>query len=39
MAGKKTVLLVGQNLFFLGRVESLAEARGYELLSACPNNW
>jgi CheY-like chemotaxis protein len=34
MAGKETVLLVGQNLFFLGRVESLAESRGYELLRA-----
>jgi DNA-binding response OmpR family regulator len=34
MAGKETVLLVGQNLFFLGRVESLASARGYEVLRA-----
>jgi CheY-like chemotaxis protein len=34
MAEHKTVLLVGQNLFFLGRVESLAEASGYELLRA-----
>jgi ActR/RegA family two-component response regulator len=34
MAGKETVLLVGQNLFFLGRVESLAEARGYDLSRA-----
>jgi DNA-binding NarL/FixJ family response regulator len=34
MAEKGTVLLLGQNLFFLGRVESLAEARGYELLRA-----
>ena len=34
MAETETVLLVGQNLFFLGRVESLAEAGGYELLRA-----
>ena len=34
MAEKETVLLLGQNLFFLGRVESLAEAAGFELLRA-----
>ena len=30
MADSKTIVLVGQNLFFLGRVESLAESQGYE---------
>jgi DNA-binding NtrC family response regulator len=30
MADSKTIILVGQNLFFLGRVESLAESQGYE---------
>ncbi len=33
-SGRKTVLLVGQNLFFLGRVETLAEPLGYEVLRA-----
>ena len=28
---KETVVLVGQNLFFLGRVEALAEPRGYNV--------
>ena len=32
--GKETVLLVGQNLFFLGRVEALADPLGYEVLRA-----
>ncbi len=32
--GKETVLLVGQNLFFLGRVETLADPLGYEVLRA-----
>ncbi len=31
---KETVLLVGQNLFFLGRVEVLAESLGYEVQQA-----
>ena len=31
-----TIVLVGQNLFFLGRVETLAESQGVEVLSA-PN--
>jgi DNA-binding NarL/FixJ family response regulator len=34
MADGPTALLVGQNLFFLGRVEALAQARGLELLRA-----
>ena len=33
-AGRETVLLVGQNLFFLGRVETLADPLGYEVLRA-----
>ena len=28
----ETVLLIGQNLFFLGRVEALADPLGYEVL-------
>lgn len=32
--GRETVLLVGQNLFFLGRVETLADPLGYEVLRA-----
>ncbi len=32
--GKETILLVGQNLFFLGRVEALADPLGYEVLRA-----
>ncbi len=32
--GRETVLLVGQNLFFLGRIETLAEPLGYEVLRA-----
>ena len=31
---KKTVLLVGQNLFFLGRIDTLAEPLGYEVQRA-----
>ena len=31
---RKTVLLVGQNLFFLGRVDSLAEPLGHEVYRA-----
>lgn len=31
---KKTVLLVGQNLFFLGRVDALAEPLGHEVYRA-----
>ena len=31
---KETVLLVGQNLFFLGRVEAVAEPLGYEIQQA-----
>ena len=31
---RETVLLVGQNLFFLGRVEALAEPLGYEVQRA-----
>lgn len=34
MADSKTIVLVGQNLFFLGRVESLAQSQGYETLRA-----
>ena len=34
MADKGTVLLVGQNLFFLGRVENLAEPLGYQVRRA-----
>lgn len=34
MADSKTIVLVGQNLFFLGKVESLAEPQGYETLRA-----
>lgn len=34
MPETKTIVLVGQNLFFLGRVESLAESQGYETLRA-----
>ena len=34
MPEAKTLVLVGQNLFFLGRVESLAESQGYETLRA-----
>ena len=34
MADLKTIVLVGQNLFFMGRVESLAEPQGYETLRA-----
>ena len=34
MANAKTIVLVGQNLFFLGKVESLAEPQGYETLRA-----
>ena len=34
MSETKTIVLVGQNLFFLGRVESLAESEGYETLRA-----
>ena len=30
-SNRETVLLVGQNLFFLGRVEALAEPLGYEV--------
>ena len=33
-SGRKTVLLVGQNLFFLGRVEAVAEPLGYEVQRA-----
>jgi CheY-like chemotaxis protein len=33
-SGRKTVLLVGQNLFFLGRVEVLTGVLGYEVLRA-----
>lgn len=32
--GRETVLLVGQNLFFWGRVETLADPLGYEVLRA-----
>ncbi|MCH8172664.1 MAG: hypothetical protein IIA70_05060, partial [Proteobacteria bacterium] len=31
---KQTVLLVGQNLFFLGRIEAQAEPLGYEVQRA-----
>ncbi len=31
---RETVLLVGQNLFFLGRVEAVAEPLGYEVQRA-----
>ncbi len=31
---RETVLLIGQNLFFLGRVETLADPLGYEVLRA-----
>jgi CheY-like chemotaxis protein len=31
---KEIILLVGQNLFFLGRVENLAESLGYEVQRA-----
>ena len=31
---KEIILLVGQNLFFLGRVENLAEPLGYEVQRA-----
>ena len=31
---RETVLLVGQNLFFVGRVEALAEPLGYEVQRA-----
>ena len=31
---RKTVLLVGQNLFFLGRVDALAEPLGHEVYRA-----
>ncbi len=31
---RETVLLVGQNLFFLGRVETVAEPLGYEVQRA-----
>ena len=34
MADGPTALLVGQNLFFLGRVEVLAQAQGLDLLRA-----
>ena len=34
MADKGMVLLVGQNLFFLGRVENLAEPLGYQVRRA-----
>ena len=34
MADGPTALLVGQNLFFMGRVEALAQARGLDLLRA-----
>ena len=34
MADSKNIVLVGQNLFFLGRVESLAQLQGYETLRA-----
>lgn len=34
MADSKAIVLVGQNLFFLGRVGSLAESQGYETLRA-----
>ena len=30
-SSKEIILLVGQNLFFLGRVENLAEPLGYEV--------
>ena len=31
---RETVLLVGQNLFFAGKVEAMAEPQGYELKQA-----
>ena len=31
---RETVLLIGQNLFFLGRVEAVAEPLGYEVQRA-----
>ena len=31
---RDTVLLIGQNLFFLGRIETLADPLGYEVLRA-----
>jgi len=31
---RETILLVGQNLFFLGRVEALSEPRGYDVQRA-----
>ena len=31
---RRTVLLIGQNLFFLGRVEAVAEPLGYEVQRA-----
>jgi DNA-binding NtrC family response regulator len=34
MADSKTIVLVGQNLYFLGLVESLAQPHGYETLRA-----
>jgi DNA-binding response OmpR family regulator len=34
MADSKTIVLVGQDLFFLGRVDSLAQSHGYETLRA-----
>ena len=33
-SSKRTVLLVGQNLFFLGRVEAVAEPLGYQVRRA-----
>jgi len=33
-SNRETILLVGQNLFFLGRVEALAEPLGYEVQRA-----
>lgn len=41
MADSKTIVLLGQNLFFLGRVESLAQSQGYETLRATtePSFW
>ncbi len=33
-SNRETILLVGQNLFFLGRVEAVAEPLGYEVQRA-----